>query len=732
MEKYGRLTLPVEVGAEEATKELISRLGADAIRNSDGTELPEGIGDLVDKVYSTRFVARGDNEWAKQNPRQRIHQYLMSHRVTAPSDEPLTIDPLATFYREQFTPDLDHDPHRYWEVINRTTGEVVDTDRWTVADDGSVTIANPQPFHEYTVTTLAYQHWDTTQMYNYITNDWQGVEKHIPFDVRYKESWARVKDQLRTWLDEHPNVSVVRFTTFFYHFTIAFGADGREKFVDWFGYSASVSPKALEDFAAEYGYRLRPEDIVAAGYHNSPFAPPTQAARDWIDFQHRFVTSRVAELSQIVHDAGREVMMFLGDNWMGVEPYGPHFKDTGIDAVVGSVGSAATTRMIADIPHLKYTEGRLLPYFFPDVFRPGGDPVGEARDCWMSTRRAIFRKPLDRIGYGGYLSLALKFPEFIEYTEQVVNEFREIHARSGSAPAEALPIRVAVVNQWGKMRTWMSEMVAHALWYKQTYTYLGVIESLAGLPLDVEFISFDDIADGALERVDVLINAGAYGTAWSGADAWADPALLATIRSWVSQGGAFIGVGFPSAFHREGQTFQLSDVLGVDHEYGHGLSEDKYLTEEPEHFIAADLPPTVDLGEGARDVYPRHSLKMVAAASGPGILPQAAQVVRGRSEVQIAVNTYGKGRAVYFSGLPYTPVNARALLRAVMWASHNENLECFWSSHPAVTVAHYPHTNVVAAANNLNEAVDTTITGPDGFSAEVHLEAGALTWLELV
>lgn len=111
--------------------------------------------------------------------------------------------------------------------------------------------------------------------------------------------------------------------------------------------------------------------------------------------------------------------MFLGDNWIGVEPYGPLFKDAGLDAVVGSVGNAATCRLIADIPHVKYTEGRFLPYFFPDVFREGRDPVGEANTSGLTARRAIVRSPLDRIGYGGYLSLAIQFPEFVDRIEEI-------------------------------------------------------------------------------------------------------------------------------------------------------------------------------------------------------------------------------------------------------------------------------------------------------------------------
>ncbi|MFR6458563.1 MAG: 1,3-beta-galactosyl-N-acetylhexosamine phosphorylase N-terminal domain-containing protein [Roseburia faecis] len=38
---------------------------------------------------------------------------------------------------------------------------------------------------------------------------------------------------------------------------------------------------------------------------------------------------------------------------------------------------------------------------------------------WVTARRAILRKPIDRIGYGGYLKLATQFPDFIDYGERV-------------------------------------------------------------------------------------------------------------------------------------------------------------------------------------------------------------------------------------------------------------------------------------------------------------------------
>ncbi len=41
----------------------------------------------------------------------------------------------------------------------------------------------------------------------------------------------------------------------------------------------------------------------------------------------------------------------------------PEFASIGLDAVVGSVGNGSTLRLISDIPGVRYTEGRFLPYF---------------------------------------------------------------------------------------------------------------------------------------------------------------------------------------------------------------------------------------------------------------------------------------------------------------------------------------------------------------------------------
>nr|WP_300341189.1 1,3-beta-galactosyl-N-acetylhexosamine phosphorylase [Actinomyces sp.] len=714
----GRLTLPIQTGMDDTVRTLMTRLGADAVRNSDGTELPDLVHELAAKVYSTYFVGRGDNAWADAHPDEATRVFLSSDRVVAESPEPLSIDLTAPWFSQQVVPDTSCDTTRWWQAYDRTLGQPLPSTAWSLEEDGhTVTIAEPTPGHAYTVSYLAAQVWDPTQMYNYLTNGWEADPTRVkekPFDVRHQATWEHVRQHLATWLSDHPEVDVVRFTTFFYHFTLVYGADAKERFVDWFGYSASVSVPALEAFEAEYGYRLTPEDFVDAGYYNSSFRVPSRAFRDWISFQHRFVTSHVRELTDAVHAAGKEAMMFLGDNWIGTEPYGEHFADTGLDAVVGSVGSGATCRMIADIPHVRYTEGRFLPYFFPDVFHPGGNPVAEANESWLQARRAIVRSPLDRIGYGGYLSLAVEHPDFIDRVEEIVAEFRSIHTRSGGQRPLAAPFKVAVVNSWGRLRSWMTHMVAHALWYRQTYSYIGVLEALSGLPLDVEFLSFDDLRAGVPDDVGVLVNAGAPGTAFSGGQQWEDPALVAAVNTFVASGGGLVGVGSPSQYPHQGATFQLTDALGVDRELGWSLSTNRAMPLNPSHFITTDLTEPFDDGEGTSDV--------VVTGSRTQVLDAA------HGQVRLAANRFGAGRAVYASGLPYSAQNSRLLHRALFWAAGAEDDFSRWAAaDPRVEVATYP-SGAVLVINNALEDVTTTVPTTSG-TRTVTLPAGGHQWL---
>ena len=720
MEEYGfgRVTIPTDMDIVQETKEVVKRWGADAIRDCDGTDYPDELKNIGVKVYSTYYTTRKDNEWAKANPDEIQQMYIMTSFHNA-DKEKLSIHLMDHLDPDMLKVNTRDDIKRWWEVIDRTTGEVVPADRWNYDEESGCVVIEPASlYHEYTVSFLAYIMWDPVHMYNSVTNGWKDVEHQVTFDVRQPKTRAYSMERLRRFLEKNPHVNVVRFTTFFHQFTLIFDELAREKYVDWYGYSASVSPYILEQFEQEAGYRFRPEFIIDQGYMNNTYRIPSREFRDFQDFQRKEVAKLAKEMVDITHEYGREAMMFLGDHWIGMEPFMDEFQSIGLDAVVGSVGNGSTLRLISDIPGVKYTEGRFLPYFFPDVFHEGGDPVKEAKVNWVTARRAILRKPIDRIGYGGYLKLALEFPEFMDYVQSVCEEFRLLYSNIKGTTPYCIK-KVAVLNCWGRMRAWGNHMVHHALYYKQNYSYAGIIEALSGAPFAVEFISFDDIRrdEHLLDSIDVIINVGDAGTAYSGGENWIDEKIITAVKKFIYQGGGFIGVGEPAAYQWEGRFFQLATVMGVEEENGFNLNKDKYNWEEHAHFITEDCRGEIDFGEGKKNIF---------ALEGTTVLKQIDK------EVQLAVNSFGRGRSVYISGLPYSFENSRLLYRAVLWAaSDEENIRHWFSTNYNVEVHAYIKNNKYCVVNNTYEPQSTVVYRGDGSSFRAELDANEIIWYEI-
>jgi len=270
------------------------------------------------------------------------------------------------------------------------------------------------------------------------------------------------------------------------------------------------------------------------------------------------------------------------------------------------------------------------------------------------------------------------------------------------------------------MRAWGNHMVHHGLYYKQNYSYFGIIEALSGAPFDVSFISFEDIkADPALlKNFDVVINVGDADTAQSGGEYWIDETVSTAVREFVYNGGGFIGVGEPGAHQWQGKFFQLDDILGVEEERGFNLNTDKYNWDEHrDHFILKDCDGEVDFGEGKKNIF---------------ALPDTEILIQKDKEVQMAVNTFGKGRGVYISGLPYSFENSRVLYRAVLWsASAEEELNCWYSTNYNVEVHAYVKNGKYCVVNNTYEPQDTTVFRGDGSSFDLHMEANEIKWYEI-
>ena len=688
----GRFTIPTDESFVEGTKIIAEKWGADAVRDCDGTKLPENASQFG-KVYNTYFIVRGDNEWARLHPEEAQRIFLLSNRTLA-TETTLKIDIMIGFLKDEFDPDYSY--LNLWQVYDRTTGEEFSRTLWSADEKtGTVTIKNCVPFHEYTVTFLARVTWHPVQIYNYITNEWT-CEKQLTYDPAFPNTKKYVVEHMKKWCEENPETSVVRFTTFLYQFTLIFNDLGKERQVEWFGYGQTANPILIEDFEKESGIKLVAEDFVDSGYYNNCFRNPTEKFKKYMDFVERFVA----------------------------EPYGEHFKDMGLDAVVGSVGGGVTVRMLSEIPHVKYHEGRFLPYFFPDTFFDGNEKnaIDELNRNWRTARRAIMRKPIDRMGFGGYLSLASKFPEFVDRVAEIADEFRTIYdAVDNKKPYCRL--KVGLLNAWGKKRSWMSHMVAHELWYQQIYSYQGILEAISGLPVDIEFLSFDEVKNGVPNDIDVIINAGDAYTAFSGGKEWLDERLQTAIRRFVYNGGGFIGVGEPTACEGNGRYFQLADVMGVDEETGYTLSVDKYNIHKVKHELTDGLNG-VDYGEDKKNIYALDGTKVLDITFSDRF-KRSVNV----GEVKMAVNEYGKGRSFYITGIPYSFENSRLLYKAMCYVA-NKDLNVCYSSDPATECNYYPAMKRYAIVNNSDKPKTTDFYDINGEKQTLELKPMEIKWVK--
>ena len=148
----GRVTIPTDVDVIPQTLEIMEKWGADALRDCDGTDFPPELKDADAKIYSTYYTTRKDNAWAKANPDEIQQMYLMTPFRTAQGDS-LTIHLMEGLYPDMLKVNSRDDIRRWWEVIDRTTGQV--TNDWDYSEEtGDVTIRST-PFHDYTVSFLA-------------------------------------------------------------------------------------------------------------------------------------------------------------------------------------------------------------------------------------------------------------------------------------------------------------------------------------------------------------------------------------------------------------------------------------------------------------------------------------------------------------------------------------------------------------------------------------------------
>ncbi len=702
----GDFTLPGEAGYEQLTLEMAKKWGADVIRDSDGTKLSPEIVEAGYRIYSTICIIRQHNEFAQAHPDAQQQCFLSSDPCLAVSDT-LEIDPLKGFFTEQFEVNDTPEALDFWQVWDRTAGCPLDRSAWEVTG-GKVTVRSCVPYHRYTVSFLAWRIWEEINMYNHTTNHWQS--EHLrQLDPRHPKAWEYLQGWLRNWCEANPDTNVVRLTSLFYNFVWIFGSDMRRRtrFVDWASYDFTVSPAALKAFEAEYGYALTAEDFIRQGKLQATHRPPTAAKRDYMDFIQRFVAEKAKVLVDIIHEYGKQAYVFYDDSWVGMEPCGKYFASVGFDGLIKCVFSGFECRLCA-AAQVPVHELRFHPYLFPvglgglPTFAEGGHPEKDAVDYWLHVRRALARQAVDRIGLGGYLHLTVGQTAFNDAIEEMAVTFRRLKALHRTEAPAVLPVTVAVLHTWGRLRSWTLSGHFHET---DQNILIHLNEALSGLPVNVRFLSFEDVKKGALAGVDVLINAGRAGDAWSGGDAWKDPELAAEITRFVWEGGSLIGAGEPSAVSGGDTRFALAPVLGVDQDDGAYACHMpwEYETEGDAPFFVAEEA----LGRTAGIRLTGPDIRVLRQHAGTPVL---------------TLRDFGKGKAVYLGGFAYSPAAARMLLELLLHLTGQEGRTAGITDTPLTECAWFPGQHTLVAMNCADGPVDTSVSLPGG-KVSVHLEA---------
>ena len=717
--KKGCFTLPGEAGYENLTLEMAEKWGADVIRDSDGTVLSDEILEAGYGIYSTICIIRDHNEWARQNQDKLQQCFLMTAPRTA-AEGPLSIRLMDGFFEEQFRVNDGENARSYWQVYDRTTDEELASEGWSYdAENGCVTIASPVPFHTYTVSFMAYRIWEEISMYNHTTNNWD-KEHLMQIDPMYPESREYLLGWMKNWCETHPATTVVRFTSMFYNFVWIWGSDEncRNLFTDWGSYDFTVSERALDEFEKKYGYRMTAEDFINQGKLHVTHMPGNKRKADWMEFINDFVISFGRQLVDMVHSYGKKAYVFYDDSWVGIEPYNGRFQEFGFDGLIKCVFSGYEARLCAGVK-VDTHELRLHPYLFPvglggaPTFMEGGDPTLEAKKYWNSVRRALLREPVQRIGLGGYLHLVQDFPDFCDYIEQVADEFRTILGFHGEGAPYSIRTKVAVLHYWGKLRSWT--LSGH---FHETYMndLIHINEALSGLPVDVRFISFEDVKNGALADVDVVINAGFAGSAWSGGDAWKDAEVLEKLTRFVYEGGTFIGVNEPSAVEGYDSFFRMANVLGVDEDTGAKLCHGKWFFEvqQDEKLMpeGSFVKKTGDYRKGVP--YLTDGKAKVLAADG--------------TVPTLTVNRFGKGYGIYLASFEKTIENTRMLLNLIRMAGGELENDLYLTDNIYTECAYYPGSGQLVVINNSDQPQTTGVQTKNG-RVEISLEAYATKML---
>lgn len=217
---------------------------------------------------------------------------------------------------------------------------------------------------------------------------------------------------------------------------------------------------------------------------------------------------------------------------------------------------------------------------------------------------------------------------------------------------------------------------------------IHVNEALAGLPIDVDFISFKDVEEKSLEEYSVIINAGRAGDAWSGGDGW-NSEVTAKLTRWVHEGGIFLGINEPSARRGQMHFFQMAEALGVDLDMGEYVCHGRWTYEVKK---GNNLVTEGCVWKEGKNIF---------------LTDPATRVFAEKDGLPVCtVHDFGKGKGVYLASFAYNPAYTQLLMNILLLAGEKAQV---LSENPMTECAWFVNHKKIVVVNNTDKEQETRI-----------------------
>ena len=216
--------------------------------------------------------------------------------------------------------------------------------------------------------------------------------------------------------------------------------------------------------------------------------------------------------------------------------------------------------------------------------------------------------------------------------------------------------------------------------------------------MDVSFISFEDVLNGCLKDYDVVINAGAMNSAWSGGSIWNEERLVRLLTKWVYNGGTFIGVNEPSATADGAHVFKMAGVLGVDEDTIERVCHGKWSFDVDKNAAEKYIPKGGFVKIRSKCHLTNGKAKVIAEENGVPVFTEYA---------------FGKGRGFWLSSFETNPANNRMLLN-ILLDCQKEACDLYVTDNLETECAYYPAGKTLVVINNSDTEQKTSVKTEGG------------------